>query len=864
LWDFIYYNITMWLCILLFFIFAQDQLYQEQQFPVVITIFLLYGLASIPLTYCLSFMFKDENQALITCIFGYVFTGFILFLVSFFLGIIESTQSFNNGFRYILYMCPQFAFAQAIYNTQIYYYNAAFNAAVCKCSYSSPWEMGVAGTPILYLAIEFVVFTLLALYLEIGTTSMGGCISNIFHSSPAVADDEPYDVDDDVLKVTREVEALGDLDNLPQQYLEDNPIIIKHLRKVYPGRGNISSKVAVKDVSFIVPSGEVFAYLGINGAGKTTSISMMAGEFPPTDHDGEQLSDKENDKTWGGKLAGMDMLREREAINKSMGYCPQFDALFPLLTAREHLHMYAEIKGVPAESEDQVVNALIEMMALSVDGMCDRQAGGYSGGNRRKLSVAIALMGGPKIVFLDEPSTGMDPEAKRYMWEVIANTMKGRSVILTTHSMEEAEALSQTIGIMVGGRLRCIGSNQHLKDRFGKGYSLDIRCDIDKNPGIHEWITDTFPKKILDHENLGTQLKYEISTEDLSLSKAWEILETGKDEHSVNEYAISQTTLEQVFVRFASEQEEETGLSGADLASAIKRPIPDCSDMVCCKPEKVHTWKVDMGEGKDGKFATVKVEFEHGACLCCKSNPGRVYVTENGETTAVQALDSEGNPAFDCEGKPLNLELTGTANPGCGKSSCCGCLDTCGGCCFCCSETRQFFRHGNKLFELIDYNEIPNTSRARPVWLFVNGKEADSGQERGAYMSQLFEDGGKKYCCLVGTPIVLLFLFGLWTIGKESNLTAAVLIPTIAIGSWFCICCICGNWCGRAGHYRNTPNYPAGWSLQEPQLFERVMNENPNPLKPTSSAKGKQTSGDVTISAEANKVSHAEHVPDKL
>ena len=134
LWDFLYYNITMWMCILLFFVFTQDQLYSEEQFPVVITVFLLYGLASIPLTYCLSFMFKDENQALITCIFGYVFTGFILFLVSFFLGVIESTQDFNNGFRYILYMCPQFAFAQAIYNTQIYYYNPAFNAAVCKCS----------------------------------------------------------------------------------------------------------------------------------------------------------------------------------------------------------------------------------------------------------------------------------------------------------------------------------------------------------------------------------------------------------------------------------------------------------------------------------------------------------------------------------------------------------------------------------------------------------------------------------------------------------------------------------------------------------------------------------------------------------
>merc|ERR1711990_987706 len=107
----------------------------------------------------------------------------------------------------------------------------------------------------------------------------------------------------------------------------------------------------------------------------------------------------------------------------------------------------------------------------------DRQAGTYSGGNKRKLSVALSLVGEPEIVFLDEPSTGMDPEARRFMWNVIASTMSGRSVILTTHSMEEAEALSNRIGIMVGGRLRCIGTNQHLKEKFGKGYSLEIRAD---------------------------------------------------------------------------------------------------------------------------------------------------------------------------------------------------------------------------------------------------------------------------------------------------------------------------------------------------------------------------------------------------
>jgi len=504
------------------------------------------------------------------------------------------------------------------------------------------------------------------------------------------------------------------------------------------------------------------------------------------------------------------MLRDREEINKSMGYCPQFDALFPLLTATEHLNMYAEIKGVPADIQHQVVEDLIDMMALRDH--CDRQAGGYSGGNRRKLSVAIALMGGPKIVFLDEPSTGMDPEAKRYMWQVIANSMKGRSVILTTHSMEEAEALSQTIGIMVGGRLRCIGANQHLKEKFGKGYSLDIRCDNNANPGIQKWITDTFPRTATNEgatldEDLGTQLKFQIPTKDLMLSDAWNKVENGKVEHHVNEYAISQTTLEQVFVRFAAEQDEETGLSGAALASAIRHPIPDFTDMLCCKPEKVHIWKVDMG--RDQEPLTVKVEFEHGACLMCRSNPG--MVTVNGEY--VKALDREGHSTDQ------DLMLVGTQNPGCGASNCCGCLGSCGGCCFCCNETRQFFRHSNRLFELIDYNEIPNTSRARPVWLFVNGKEADTGQERSAYMAQLFEDGGKKYCCYVGTVLVVLFILGL--ISASTSAAGRILLAcVIGFGSWCCICCICGNWCGRAGHYRNTPNTP--YPLTE---FERVTNE---------------------------------------
>ena len=108
-------------------------------------------------------------------------------------------------------------------------------------------------------------------------------------------------------------------------------------------------------------------------------------------------------------------------------------------------------------------------------------AGTYSGGNKRKLSVAIAMIGNPPVVFLDEPSTGMDPEARRFMWNVISRISRERklsSVILTTHSMEEAEALATKMGIMVNGNLQCLGTSQHIKNKFGGGYEIEVKLDI--------------------------------------------------------------------------------------------------------------------------------------------------------------------------------------------------------------------------------------------------------------------------------------------------------------------------------------------------------------------------------------------------
>jgi ATP-binding cassette, subfamily A (ABC1), member 3 len=174
-------------------------------------------------------------------------------------------------------------------------------------------------------------------------------------------------------------------------------------------------------------------------------------------------------------LAGHNLLTDVHTCRRKIGFCPQFDALFELLTAREHLELYARIKGIAEKDIKRVVDAKIAEMGLTE--YANRTAGGYSGGNKRKLSVAIAMIGEPSIVFLDEPSTGMDPVARRFMWEIISDIVTKRekcSVILTTHSMEECEALCSRIGIMVGGVLRCLGSAQRLRTRYGRGYQIEI------------------------------------------------------------------------------------------------------------------------------------------------------------------------------------------------------------------------------------------------------------------------------------------------------------------------------------------------------------------------------------------------------
>ncbi|GLD96645.1 hypothetical protein PINS_up005328 [Pythium insidiosum] len=237
---------------------------------------------------------------------------------------------------------------------------------------------------------------------------------------------------------------------------EEDVVFIKNLRQQFP-----DGKVALDSLCLKIPQGECFGYLGINGAGKSTTIKILTGQIAPS--------------SGSATLGGFDMASNPLKARTVMGYCPQFDSLHDLLTVYEQLELYARLKGIPPSMVKQAVEEKIDEVGLRE--YRDKLTRGLSGGNKRKVSTAIALMGSPQIIFLDEPSTGVDPSSRRKMWDVIASVCaeKRSSVVLTTHSMEECEALCSRVGILVGGKLQCLGSVEHLKQKFGRGYTVEVK-----------------------------------------------------------------------------------------------------------------------------------------------------------------------------------------------------------------------------------------------------------------------------------------------------------------------------------------------------------------------------------------------------
>ena len=219
-----------------------------------------------------------------------------------------------------------------------------------------------------------------------------------------------------------------------------------------------ATKPSVVGLDLQMRRGQITALLGANGAGKTTTIAMLTGLIPPTS----------GDATIDGRRCSTEM----RTIRESLGVCPQQNVLFEPLSPTLHLRLFGALKGLSGAELHKAIDALLQMVMLSE--RAHVKSAVLSGGQKRKLCLAISLIGGSSTLFLDEPTSGMDPHSRRSIWQLLRAQREGRTLVLTTHFLDEAEMLADRIAIMAEGRLRCCGSPIFLKAKFGVGYRLTI------------------------------------------------------------------------------------------------------------------------------------------------------------------------------------------------------------------------------------------------------------------------------------------------------------------------------------------------------------------------------------------------------
>eukprot|EP00887_Chlorella_sp_A99_P001140 scaffold14.g1140.t1 len=316
-------------------------------------------------------------------------------------------------------------------------------------------------------------------------------------------------------------------------------IMLHHLRKVFAPSGHgTSEKIAVADLSLAIQSNECFGLLGPNGAGKTTTMRMCEGFMEPSS--GKVL------------IEGYDISQDLEQVYAFMGTCPQHDLLWMGLTGREHLLFYGRLKNLRGTALKRAVDDSLRSLNLAAVG--DGLVGGYSGGMKRRLSVAISLMGDPRVVYLDEPTTGLDPSSRRLLWDVIKKARQDRAIVLTTHSMEEAEALCDRLGIFVGGRLACVGNPKDLTARFGSYLSFTITTPPHQEATALALMRGLAPGARVVYALSGMQ-RMELPMSEVGVEAIFARMEAVKarGELELIDWGVSHASLEEVFIKVTAD-----------------------------------------------------------------------------------------------------------------------------------------------------------------------------------------------------------------------------------------------------------------------------------------------------------------------
>ncbi|XP_049760992.1 phospholipid-transporting ATPase ABCA3-like [Elephas maximus indicus] len=551
LWDFIIFFISCCLLLGVFKYCRVDVLVMNYHFLDTMMILMLYGWSAIPLMYLMSFLFSRSTTAYIKLVLFNYFSGIFSHYIDLTVRYnteVESLMSTDtkNFILNALLLFPNYNLVKCLSEYFTFYQkkqscdtpkHPSSDLSCNKESNVYSLEKNMIGKYLLAMGTSGFVFLLLIFFGDVWWWKLKTFLNQYVYfgiykkfnkdivSKELSGKSEDEDVENERKRILE----------LPYEYL-NTTVLIKELTKIY---FNCPAVLAVKNISFTIQKGECFGLLGFNGAGKTSTFQMLTGEITATS--GDMF------------IEGFSITNNILKVRSRIGYCPQSDALLEYMTGREIMIMYARIWGVSEPQIHLYVNNWLN--SLHLESHADKLIHTYSGGNKRRLSTVIALMGRPSVIFLDEPSTGMDPVVRRLLWNLITQTREsGKAIIVTSHSMEECEVLCTRLAIMVKGKLMCLGSPQHLKNKFGQLYILKVKVKPDMNKDklddLKNFISTTFPGSVINQETQRV-INYYIPSKDNSWAKVFGILEEAKEQFDLEDYSISQVTLEQVFLTFA-------------------------------------------------------------------------------------------------------------------------------------------------------------------------------------------------------------------------------------------------------------------------------------------------------------------------
>ncbi|XP_017667633.1 PREDICTED: ATP-binding cassette sub-family A member 10-like [Lepidothrix coronata] len=546
-WSLLYSLYVLIFSCLLTALVLRDPFYISS-FPAVLLLFSLYGLACIHLVFLLCSLLRTSK--LVSSV------GFLITFIFGCLSLAVLVENVPEPLKWFLGLCCPFA----------------FNAGVAKIFYLEKYGMGFSFSNLMeeayflfstYIMLVFdsILYMLLALYFDKVLPGKYGIPDPpLFCLKPSYWMRSRRGSTRDIPRPTANPEELlgDDVEPVPPEFRGKEAIRLHNIKKAYKKKDKKTE--ALRGLSLNIYEGQITALLGHSGAGKTTLLNVLSGLTFPSEGSATIYNYK------------LSEIGDREEIREMIGICPQFNTQFEVLTVKENLRTFAEIKGIKSKEVEREVQNILEL--LDISNIQDTQAEKLSGGQKRKLSIGIAMLGNPQVLFLDEPTAGLDPLSRHQVWSLLREHRAGRAILFSTQFMDEADILADRKAFISHGRLKCVGSSLFLKKKWGICYHLRIHvsesCDLENvTSQVKRYIPNA---RFSGHSQY--ELRYKLPLENVN---KFPDLFSGLDscsEQGIINYGVSMTTLEDVFLKLEEEDtadQEDEHVPGDEWAEAGPR-----------------------------------------------------------------------------------------------------------------------------------------------------------------------------------------------------------------------------------------------------------------------------------------------------